>query len=61
MSLYDEILVPMRVKHVVLHPTANKMLGRVGGSINDALYTRVAGAVAVIFIASPTKVQQAVL
>ena len=60
MSLDDEAFVPVRIEHVALHPTANKVLGRVGGSINDASYTRFPDEEAVIFVASPTKVQQAV-
>lgn len=56
-----KFFVSVRIENVVLHPTANKMFGGVGGSINDALYTHLAGEVAVIFIASPTKVQQAIL
>lgn len=60
MSLYDEVFVSVRIEHVVLDPT-DEVFGWVGGSINDAMYTRSAGDVAVIFIASPTKVQQAIL
>lgn len=59
MSLDDEAFVPVRIEHVALHPTANKVFGGVGGCNNHAPYNCCPNEKAVIFVASPTKAQQA--
>lgn len=59
MSLDGEGFVPVRIERVILPQTANKVTGRVDGSVNDALYTRSTEEEAIIFVVSPTEVEQA--